>query len=64
MWRVESPMKLSSDQLIYIIEIAAKNADAYGMKPIELFSAMKNRIEEEISDGEADDKGTKKNPEK
>ena len=41
-------MKLSPDQLIYIMEIAAKNADAYGMKPIELFSAMKNRIEEEI----------------
>ena len=57
-------MKLSSDQLIYIMEIAAKNGDAYGMKPIELFSAMKNRIEEEISNGETDDQGTEKPAEK
>lgn len=46
-------MRLTSDQLIYIMELAAKNADAYGMKPIELFSAMKNRIEEELADDEA-----------
>ncbi len=57
-------MKLTPDQLIYILEIAAKNADAYSMKPIELFSAMKNRIEEEIADGEAHDEGTEKDCEK
>lgn len=57
-------MKLTPDQLIYIMEIAAKNADAYSMKPIELFSAMKNRIEEEIADDEAHDEGTKKDPER
>jgi hypothetical protein len=53
-------MKLTPDQLIYVMEIAAKSADAYSMKPIELFSAMKNRIEEELTDGEVVDEGTKK----
>lgn len=57
-------MKLTPDQLIYILEIATKNADAYSMRPIELFSAMKNRIEEEIADGEAHDEGTEKDCEK
>ena len=51
-------MTWTPDQLIYIMEIAVKNADAYSMKPIELFSAMKNRIQEEIDDGEADKQGT------
>ncbi len=54
-------VKLTSDQLIYIMEIAAKNGDAYSMKPLELFSAMCARIREEIADGEADDEGTEKN---
>ncbi|MGC9196330.1 MAG: hypothetical protein ACP5IL_12885 [Syntrophobacteraceae bacterium] len=50
-------MKLSTDQIIYIMEIAAKNADAYSMRPLELFSAMYNRIEEIISDGQINDEG-------
>lgn len=57
-------MKLTADQLIYVMEIAAKNADAYSMKPIELFSAMKDRIQEEINDGEADNEAAETDPEK
>ena len=57
-------MKLTADQLIYVMEIAAKNADSYGMRPIELFSAMKNRIEEELTDGEVDDEGKEANSQK
>ncbi|MDR3569458.1 MAG: hypothetical protein P4L43_15655 [Syntrophobacteraceae bacterium] len=53
-------MKLTPDQLIYIMEIAVKNADAYSMRPIELFSSMKNRIEEEISDVQTARQGTQR----
>jgi hypothetical protein len=55
-------MRLTPDQIIYLMEIAAKNADAYSMTPLQLFSAMHNRIEEIVSDGEANDKGTEGNP--
>ena len=55
-------MKLTADQLIYIMEIAAKNADGYQMKPLQLYNAMKETIQGDIDDGQVDDEGKKETP--
>jgi hypothetical protein len=56
-------MKPTADQLIYVMEIAAKNADAHGLKPLEFFTLMYNRIEGILEDGETDDEGEEKSAE-